>query len=239
MLDRARLPCAVLYTMRRTTFAVTTTLVVLLASACASERSTVSDGPLQKRRFRPGWHWDFPVSRKGPHARPGSNERAVPVHANSKATAPAPAEAEVFAHMGDAVQPHTMIPLRQAHADRHGERSTSTVAFATLDVSQPAQADEQAQEQTTSTDTPAKKRWNPWAAPALAAALGTVAIGLFTTSTIAVLIGVVIAIVLAAIALRRGRQEELAGKGLAIAAMIVCMLTVLATAAAIVVVGFV
>lgn len=210
-------------------------LVVLLASSCAPERSIVSDGPLQKRRSRPGWHWDFPASRKEPHTRSGTSEEARPARAHITAPVPAPVTAEPVAHVSDGAYPNGAPALPHTHGDPHKVVRPAEVAPPAAATGTPryTQATRQVPEQSDRTDPPAKKRWNPWAAPALAVALGTVAIGLFTTSTIAVLFGVAVAIVLAAIALRRGRQEELSGKGMAIVAMIVCMLTVLATAAVI------
>jgi len=225
--------------MRPSTFALAATLLVVLLSACASERSTVSDGPLQKRRFRPGWHWDLPTLR---------NERQAPIERHARA------EQEEGSDQGEAVAQRVVgssgnISDPLAHEDlpapatvhsawRGGLREEVDVRVV-VEIPQRVPASTPVREQQGSTDEAPKKRWNPWAIPALAVALGTVALGLLTTSTIGVLIGVVIAIVLAAIALKRGREEELAGKGFAIAAMIIAMLTVLATAAAIAVVGFV
>jgi len=73
-------------------------------------------------------------------------------------------------------------------------------------------------------------RWNPWAIPALVAAGGTVALALATgTSLILVVLGVIVTLLLASIALRKGRKNEWSGKGFAVAAMIVGVLAALIT----------
>jgi hypothetical protein len=72
-------------------------------------------------------------------------------------------------------------------------------------------------------------RWNPWAGPALVLALGTVAYGLVGTSIWVVLVGVVGTLVLASIAVRKGRTFEWRGKGMALAALVIGALAALAT----------
>lgn len=75
-----------------------------------------------------------------------------------------------------------------------------------------------------------KKKWNRLAIPAFVAALGTVALGLFTSSTSAVLAGVLITLLLAGIALRRIRIHEQSGKGFAFAALMIGVIAALITA---------
>lgn len=75
-----------------------------------------------------------------------------------------------------------------------------------------------------------KKRWNRLAIPALVAALGTICLGLFTSSTYAVLGGIFVTLLLAGISLRRIRIHEQAGKGFAFAALMIGVIAALVTA---------
>ena len=74
-----------------------------------------------------------------------------------------------------------------------------------------------------------ERRWNPWAIPAFAVALGTVAYAILGTSELIVVAAVILTIVLAAIAVRRGRMNEWSGKGFAVSALIIGCLSALIT----------
>lgn len=75
-----------------------------------------------------------------------------------------------------------------------------------------------------------KKRWNRLAIPALVAALGTICLGLFTSSTYAVLGGIFVTLLLAGISLRRIRLHEEGGKGFAFAALMIGVIAAVVTA---------
>ncbi|HPF89534.1 MAG TPA: hypothetical protein PLL57_02640 [Flavobacteriales bacterium] len=72
-------------------------------------------------------------------------------------------------------------------------------------------------------------RWNPWAGPALVLALGTVAYGLVGTSNLLLVFLVIATILLASIAVRKGRTYEWRGKGMAVAALVIGSLAALIT----------
>jgi hypothetical protein len=72
-------------------------------------------------------------------------------------------------------------------------------------------------------------RWNPLAIPAFVLALGTVAYAILGTSELVVVLAVVATLVLAAIAVRRGRTYEMRGKGFAVAALMIGALAALIT----------
>ncbi|MBL7946605.1 MAG: hypothetical protein JNN32_11130 [Flavobacteriales bacterium] len=74
-----------------------------------------------------------------------------------------------------------------------------------------------------------KPRWNPWAIPAFALAVGTVAYAILGTSELVVVLAVVATLVLAAIAVRKGRTYEWRGKGFAVAALMIGALAGLIT----------
>lgn len=75
-----------------------------------------------------------------------------------------------------------------------------------------------------------KKRWNRLAIPALLAALGTICLGLFTSSTYAVLGSIFVTLLLAGISLRRIRLHEEGGKGFAFAALMIGVIAAVVTA---------
>lgn len=79
----------------------------------------------------------------------------------------------------------------------------------------------------TSEDTIGK--WNPWAVPAFVVALGTVAYAILGTSEIVAVLAVVATLILASIAVRKGRTYEWRGKGFAIAALMIGALAGLIT----------
>lgn len=84
-----------------------------------------------------------------------------------------------------------------------------------------------------------RKKLNFLAIPAFVFALGALGLGLFTTSTIAVIVAAVLAILLAGLSIRRIRSREQGGKGFALMALLLGLLALLATAIAVAVVGFV
>ena len=78
-----------------------------------------------------------------------------------------------------------------------------------------------------------KPRWNPLAIPAFLLALGTVAYAILGTSELVVVLAVVATLILASIAVRKGRTYEWRGKGFAVAALMIGALAGLITLVAI------
>ena len=74
-----------------------------------------------------------------------------------------------------------------------------------------------------------KPRWNPLAIPAFLLALGTVAYAILGTSELVVVLAVVATLILASIAVRKGRTYEWRGKGFAVAALMIGALAGLIT----------
>ena len=83
-----------------------------------------------------------------------------------------------------------------------------------------------------------KKKWNVLAVPVFVIALGAVALGFLTTSVPAVLITAVVAVVLGAIALRRIRSHDEAGKGFALIGFIIGLVTLFFAGLAIISAGW-
>lgn len=75
-----------------------------------------------------------------------------------------------------------------------------------------------------------KKRWNRLSVPAFVAAQGTICLGLFTSSTYAVIAGLFVTLVLAGFSLRQIRHRQEAGKGFAFAALMIGVIATLITA---------
>lgn len=74
-----------------------------------------------------------------------------------------------------------------------------------------------------------KAKWNPWAVPAFVLALSTVAYAILGTSEAIAVLALVLTLVVASIAVRRGRTYEWRGKGFAITALLVGCLAGLIT----------
>lgn len=201
-------------------------LIVLVSTGCGTGRAVMGDGPIQKRRFRPGWHVDV-ARRSGP-----ADTHRTDVDHQLLAFRPVvwPVADPLIADPATVPLPVGPATVDHPTSDHRGKAVSGLVTQAPEKVLEPEQ-DEQVDERP-------KKAWNHWALPSLGAALGTVALGLFGTSTVAVIIAVVTTLVLASTALRRGRKNDLAGKGFALAAMILGMIAAIATLAVIAVVGF-
>jgi hypothetical protein len=84
-----------------------------------------------------------------------------------------------------------------------------------------------------------RKKWNMLAVPAFLSALGVVYLGLFQMQTLPVIIAIVITFIIAGISLRQIRRKEQAGKGFAIAALLIALLATLYTAMVTAVIGYV
>jgi hypothetical protein len=195
-----------------------TVLTALLFSACSSGQR-VADGSFQKRKHR------LNLSRErepAPEERPATEGRNVLVQAEPVPTDAPGEEPELLASASATLLPgpgpRSVVPRSQ---------TARAVAGHVPDT--------QGSEQENLMPT---KKWNHWAIPAFVAAGTAVGLGFATTSTLAVLIAVVVAIALAAIALRRGRSHELAGKGFALAALMIGMITAIALAISIAAFGF-
>ncbi|MCB0764735.1 MAG: hypothetical protein KDB84_08525 [Flavobacteriales bacterium] len=197
-------------------------LAALLLSACAADRHAVKSGMIQKRKVRPGWHIDIGRAPREPvpsRTSVTADRTTDHVELAPMRTLSAPMASAIRVPIPGpvAIEPRTTGPF----SSRDRPLSIATSPPVPQENLMP------------------RKKWNHWAAPALLTGSTTLYLGFFTTGTIAVLIGAALTIALAAIALRRGRTNELAGKGLAIAALMVGVLAMVVTALAIAIVGFI
>lgn len=217
--------------MTRTLFRL---FLVLLLTACANDKSVVRNSPFQKRTLRPGWHVDLSMGRE---------RKAVHVHRERSATE----VPELFVSRTEVPSGSTLVPL-SAEATLPPRQETgpitsvsaepASISFQANAMNAPGIAvhDQLLQEQV---DSMPKKRWNRLAIPAFVLALLTVFLALFTVSTTAVILVAAATIILAGVSLKQIRREEQAGKGLALAALIIGLIAALITAISIIVVGFV
>ena len=83
-----------------------------------------------------------------------------------------------------------------------------------------------------------RKKLNAWAIPALALALGTVAMGFLGTNTLAVVAGIVLTLAFSGFSLARMRTREQGGKGFALAGLMIGVIASIFTAIAIAAYGF-
>lgn len=192
-------------------------LVLLVASGCGTTRHAPGEGLLQKRRHQPGWHVDL-----GLRPRNGGSPRttAIPQLETRKYTPAISAVAPTTARMVDhGPEVLAMRPGRSANLYIPARPLTGVQATRTVPAPHPLPP---------SSDTP-RPRWNPWAVPAFVVAMGTVACAILGTSELLVVLAVLTTLVLASVAVRKGRTYEWRGKGFAIAALMIGALAGLIT----------
>lgn len=192
-----------------------------LLAGCSGTRSTVGDGMFQKRHLRPGWHVDLggrSSARTDPREAQVTRYEPRPHLYKDSDTSMSVVQVELRAQ-DDAIA-STAPPLPTSFRSSRPPIGPG-IGIAAADTTRSALR-QQIEEP--------HRRWNPWAVPAFAAAAGTVALAFATgTSPILVVLGVIVTIVLATIALRKGRKNEWSGKGFAVAAMMIGCLAGLIT----------
>ena len=192
-------------------------LVLLVASGCGGTQHTVSEGRFQKRRHQSGWHIDLGLRTEKP--RQPSIAYLDPVHPQMPEpaiSAGEPVAATTAYSASTAVPEPPRTPPITAPLLEPG--TFPTEASPALEVAR-----------TFAPDTSERPRWNPWAVPAFTLALATVAYAILGTSELVVVLAVVATLVLASIAVRKGRTNEWRGKGFAIAALMIGALAALIT----------
>lgn len=192
-------------------------LVLVVATGCGPARHTVGDGMLQKRRLRTGWHVDLGFREKTVPHTPDEVHEQLPTRTHEPAIS---AAEPISAVTGTEV---ALLPMEQARTI-----ASHPVQFLAPSVTETADQDHHPAPATPSGEE-AKARWNPWSIPAFLLALGTVAYALLGTSELIVVLAVVATLVLASIAVRKGRTYEWRGKGFAVAALIIGSLAALVT----------
>lgn len=197
-------------------------LPILAAGAlmgCAGRRTTVGDGFLQKRQYLPGWHWGL---GKHDHGRSGS-ERSTIEPMTIRGAGP-----ELVAEVEGPV-PVAYTASESALPTSSGEPHSAAVTLTSPEVLPTTPVLTRPENSLRPTEEPNERHLNPWAIPAFAVALGTVTYAILGTSAVIVVAAVILTIILAAIAVRKGRMNEWSGKGFAVTALVVGCLSALIT----------
>lgn len=198
-------------------------LVLLVTTGCGPTRHTVGDGAFQKRRLRTGWHVDLGFREKSVARTTGELPQELPTRTFEPAIS---AGEPISSATGTEV---ALLPLEKPPviASHQVNLPAPSVTEATDQAHHPAPH--------VAPGEVTKARWNPWSVPAFLLALGTVAYALLGTSELIVVLAVVATLVLASIAVRKGRTYEWRGKGFAVAALIIGSLAALVTLVALLV----
>lgn len=190
-------------------------LLALATTGCNSTQNTVGDGAFQKRRLRTGWHVDLGL-------RPdeaGISHAEIPARLKALRTHSSPLQREPLAALN-----HEAVASVEHSQLVHQREPRIELATAPEQALRPA-----VPEPSEPINDEPKARWNPWAVPAFALALGTVAYAILGTSNVVAVLAVLATLVLASIAVRKGRTNEWRGKGFAIAALMIGTLSALIT----------
>ncbi len=204
-------------------------ITLLLTLGCSTSREFAGDGRFVKRSLRPGWHVDLGIRKN----RTNASCIAQVVGSNIAEYRPDSTDDQRFTTGPDDLTASTEndLPLGEVYSHSTLERTK-----ATLDIGTDPQRRSELQATWSKSEglteqefLMPKKKWNHWAIPSFLAALATVFLAFTTLEFIAVIVGIVVTLTLAGIALRRGRVHELAGKGFAIAALLIGVLAALVT----------
>jgi hypothetical protein len=221
--------------MRHSVTIFTIMLLISLAS-CGGSNRVMDTGLLQKRKHLPGWDLSLWPKNSALEASRSADRQTDAKRTQderiSRSKDPPDADEE-HDDLGISANSESM-PLetvvqrikmgRDNDIDASADRS---ISFHDLRV-----------QDTEPVEQP-RKRWNKFAIPAFLAALGTIYLGLFSLSTLAVIVAIGVTFTLSGISLWQIRVRDEAGKGFAIIALILGLLAAIATAMVIYVVGFV
>ena len=192
-------------------------ILVVAASACSTTRQPTAERFLQKRRFQPGWHLDLGTRA---HREQMKRRTSVPLLARRDLVRAIPSGGPLTTSVAPGTVPWD-IPYTNS-------TRTGTV-IAPVAPSAPVALVEVGPEPLEPAVVEPDARWNPWTGPALVLAIGTVAYGLVGTSLLVLALGVIATMILASIAVRKGRTYEWRGKGMAVAALVIGSLAALIT----------
>lgn len=204
-------------------------VVAALLAGCGMQR-TVQEGWLQKRRLQHGWHVDLHRQATAPSAVRTATCEWQQCRAHVLRTP--------LAGMDDRLLASTRSVNLVVTSPKYvrkvptGEQ-VAVKGYGALDPISPSR--EWPSDRTTE---PVKER-NMLAIPTLVLAVGTISLAVLTTSTTAVLLGCLAAVVIGAISLKQIRTREQSGKGFALVGFILGLIALLITAMAIATLGFV
>jgi hypothetical protein len=192
-------------------------LSVLLLTACTGARNTVQERRIQQRRHSNGWHIDLSARQRpeprmriraleppvvGPLVDAESAEERNPIGAAEPSVATTvTAQVEGGAFVDAAPHPKSVDARMTARQDVRQEEDENIMP---------------------------RKKWNALAVPAFASGLGTIALG-FGTNLWLLIGAIVLTLILAGWSIKRIRRREQAGKGFAMAALLIGVFAALLT----------
>lgn len=197
-------------------------LLVGLA-ACSQGPNVIGKGPLQARKYRPGWHLDL---RTGTHP---MTRRSAP--RPLEARLPAPAEPLAGRPLTVQVVTAQPVPTPPSKAPR-----TPIIAPEPPLTLDPALNPIAAQDEPE--NLMPKKRWSCMGMVAFLLATGTAILGFSAFGTTTVLLAAGFTALIAGFTLRRIRKREQAGKGFALIALLVAFIALVITGVSIALLGF-
>lgn len=204
-------------------------LVLLLITSCGTSKEFAGEGRFVKRFHRPGWHVDL-RSRKHLRVLPNIPEEVHLDRAKDQVVRVlGQSTDEATDHLTANTGTDNVLAVDPVISDHNRtNKAIRSCDYAISGTHQPSPISRSDQE-TVQENLMPKKKWNHWAIPSFLASLGTVFLAFTTLELLVVTIGIVVTLTLAGIALRRGRVHELAGKGFAIAALLIGVLAALIT----------
>ena len=188
-----------------------TILISMLLVACSSSHQSVHESRLQKRRHAGGWHLDL-------HARRADAAPRIRLKELAPRTTPASSLLRI-----DEREPIACSKVDLAMSETPLPSAEKERAFVEV-AAGPACTEQQEEDE----NLMPRKKWNPVAVPAFVSALGSVALG-FGTNLWLLVGAIALTFILCAWSIARIRRKEQAGKGFAMAALIIGVLAALLT----------
>ncbi len=204
-------------------------VIAAMLAACGQQR-VVQEGWLKKRHLQRGWHVDLHRQESNRSMERFGTCEWQRSRMHVLRTPLVDIDERLMVRTLPKIPMHTsaaqslIIPYGEFHAERTTRPADAPYERFTL----------RSQENTV----PAKTR-NRLAIPTLVLAVGTIALAFLTTSTVAVLLGCLITVVIGAVSLKQIRRREQSGKGFALIGFILGLIALLITAMAIAILGFV
>ncbi len=203
--------------------------LALLAGCAQQNNAVVGKGPIQKRKYQPGWHVDL-----------FQRSRAMqPEHTERRRSAPDVVQQEEIA----------VVPTNTIEGLEHEQDLDAFGPSASLDAMPPGAtlqpsvtlgraSTETAVEAPAQENLMPRKRIQPLAIPSALFVGAGITMAFVTNSALLVAVALLIGLVLAAVSLRRIRSHERSGKGFAIVALVLGTMAALITTMVIIRSGF-
>ena len=203
--------------------------LAFLAGCAQQNNAVVGKGPIQKRKYQPGWHVDLFQRSKAVQPAHTERRRSVPdVEQQEELTVAPPSTIEGLEHEQDL---DAFGPSASLDALSLGHAIQPSVDLGRVATATPAEAP--AQE-----NLMPRKRLQTLAIPSALFVGAGITMAFVTNSALLVAAALLIGLVLAAVSLRRIRSHERSGKGFALIALVLGTMAALITTMVIIRSGF-